>query len=106
MSKNSLWIRVLASSAVMEPENRERFSDRVKKSTDKITKSVGTVSRGSLRGAVPAANEDLNEAAQLCSELATEQIKGHLSQVSKTIIFNELEQARADEEQNEEEMAS
>lgn len=36
MSKNALWVRILGSSSIMEPDQRARFADRIKKATERL----------------------------------------------------------------------
>jgi len=110
MSKNSLWIRILASSSVMEPENRQRFSERVRKASDKLTSALNTQAIGGRGGGFYASaasgkkggKDDLSQGSLACSELAIEQCKGHCSQMSKDLLFNFLKRINMLDEQKEE----
>lgn len=93
MSRNSLWIRVLSSSSIMEQENRSRFPDRVKNATSKLDHAASSRSGGHGK---KGQNEDLGHAAQSCCELALEQVKGNVSQVSKELLFNQIRRAIED----------
>ncbi len=42
MSRKSLWVRVLSSSPLMEPETRDQVSDRIGKATDKLQSASST----------------------------------------------------------------
>jgi COP9 signalosome complex subunit 5 len=53
MSNSSLWIRVLSSSAIIQQENRERFSDRVKNAASKVESASQSLSRRGERAASP-----------------------------------------------------
>jgi len=96
MSKNSLWVRILGSSSIMETETRQRFSERVRKAADKLqvaaNQSVsGPVGRGFYSGPTSkkqGGKDDLSQGTLACSELAIEQCKGHCSQMSKDLLFN------------------
>lgn len=102
MSKNNLWVRVLSTAPVLDTENRERFSDRINRASEKLAQSTGDSSLSSLRSNKKKSNkEDLHVGAQACSELAIEQCKGHCSQVVKDLLFNYL-QRRSDNEEKEE----
>lgn len=37
MSKNALWVRVLGSSSILEPDNRQRFADRISKAAERLS---------------------------------------------------------------------
>jgi len=50
MSKNALWVRVLGSSSIMEPENRARFADRVKKASDRLNQVEAGLLTGGAGG--------------------------------------------------------
>jgi len=102
MSKNSLWVRILASSAIMEPENRQRFSERVRKVSDKLQSStnqlIGSGGPGATRsgGYLPGPSgksgkgkEDLAQGTLASAELAIEQCKGHASQITKDLLFKQ-----------------
>jgi len=112
MSKNSLWIRILASSSIMEPENRQRFSERVRKANDKLGSAVNSQTLGGRGGGggfyAPAASgkkggkDDLSQGTLACSELAIEQCKGHCSQMSKDLLFNFLKRINMLDEQKDE----
>eukprot|EP00823_Brevimastigomonas_motovehiculus_P003045 TRINITY_DN1826_c0_g2_i1.p1 TRINITY_DN1826_c0_g2~~TRINITY_DN1826_c0_g2_i1.p1 ORF type:complete len:345 (-),score=54.62 TRINITY_DN1826_c0_g2_i1:226-1260(-) len=81
MSRNSLWIRVLASSSILEQEYRQRFTQRVQTMTDRLGTHPQT------RSSEPKDSESL-QAAQASTELAIEQCKGQSSQVLKELVFN------------------
>jgi hypothetical protein len=59
MSKNALWVRILGSSSIMEPDNRVRFADRIKKATDRLQNvdatslAASSVGSGSSGAAAP-----------------------------------------------------
>lgn len=97
MSRNNLWVRVLSSSSIMEPENRLRFSERVKKAHEKLQGASSAAQSSSQRfagfgkrgGAAPK-DTSLAEGSQACTELAVEQCAGHASQISKNLLFNYL----------------
>lgn len=94
MSRNNLWVRVLSSSSIMEPENRTRFSERVKKAQEKLQGASQTTGHRyasfgmGKRDAVK--DTSLTEGSQACTELAVEQCAGHASQISKNLLFNYL----------------
>lgn len=120
MSKNALWVRVLSSSAIMEPDNRQRFADRISKAAERLrTVDAAVVSGGGAAsiglmgalaggGMVPhragrrrreggggaagggGATDELTKGAQAFSELAIECCKGHSSQVVKELLFNAI----------------
>jgi len=111
MSKNSLWIRILASSSIMEPENRQRFSERVRKANDKLGSAANSQTLGVRGGGgfySPAASgkkggkDDLSQGTLACSELAIEQCKGHCSQMSKDLLFNFLKRINMVDDQKSE----
>jgi len=101
MSRNNLWIRVLSSSAILEPENRLRFPERLTKAKDKL-RAASNQQRGQYPGIMMqphgrrgsggygAAKKDaaMTEGATQFAELAIEQCNGHASQISKNILFN------------------
>ena len=98
MSKNALWVRILGSSSIMEPDNRARFADRVKKANDRL-QHVDTTALSGSTTAMPfarrrrneiGAGDELTKGAQACEELAIEVCKGHSSQIIKDILFNHL----------------
>jgi len=101
MSSSNLWIRALSSSSVMEPENRERFAERVRKATDKLEQGgrrLGGFGGGGYGGGFPSShrkrggggvNKTLDEGTKAMCELAIEQCSGHAAQVSKDILFNQ-----------------
>jgi len=93
MSRNNLWVRVLSSSPIMEPENRLRFSDRVKKASEKLQVAPsGGGGRfphfGPRRGGGGSKEATAADRSQACNELAIEQCAGHASQISKNLLFN------------------
>lgn len=69
MSKNNLWVRVLSSSAMLEPETRERFPERVSKAVLQID-SKDVNGRGKK-----GKDSALAQGVRACSELAIEQCK-------------------------------
>jgi len=97
MSSNNLWIRALSSSSIMEPENRERFSERVRKASDQLEQ--GGRRAGSSSVAFPGhfrkrvgggtGNKNVDQGTKAMCELAIEQCNGHASQISKDLIFNQ-----------------
>jgi len=99
MSKNSLWIRILGSSAIMETETRQRFSERVRKAADRLQQVASNPALGSGPGRSfysnpstskkqPGGKDDYSQSTLACSELAIEQCKGHCSQIAKDLLFN------------------
>lgn len=110
MSKNALWVRILGSSSIMEPDNRQRFADRISKAAERLrTVDASVVSGGGAgmmslgggamvagsrgggrrrREGAGGANDELSKGAQACCELAIEQCKGHSSQIIKDMLFN------------------
>lgn len=122
MSKNALWMRVLGSSSIMEPDNRVRFADRISKAADRLrTVDASVVTGGGIGGGMGgfssgggrasrrrrgeggagggAANDDLSKGTQACCELAIECCKGHSSQIIKDIIFNRIVAQEARQQQ-------
>jgi len=101
MSKNNLWVRVLSSSAILEPEYRERLPERFNKATQKLDSAARQADSGGYGrgwhggGSKGGKGKDnvLTQGVQACSELATEQCKGHSSQLCKDILFNALKVA-------------
>jgi hypothetical protein len=94
MSRNNLWVRVLSSSSIMEEENRSRCAERILKNAGDMTAGAAGARYGGGGGGFKGGKKGdskLAEAAQACSELATEQCCGHFSQISKNLIFNYLE---------------
>mmetsp|Transcript_7466 Transcript_7466/g.8472 ORF Transcript_7466/g.8472 Transcript_7466/m.8472 type:complete len:344 (+) Transcript_7466:24-1055(+) len=104
MSRNNLWIRVLSSSAVMEPENRRGFPDRAGAMTTKLNSASDSHHSGAFarrgRGQKGGEqNKELNQAAKEASDLAIEQCAGHSSQIVKDFLFNSmLSEEKEDEE--------
>jgi len=101
MSRNNLWVRVLASSSIMESDNRQRFAERMRKAADKLSVQAsqsamgGAASRafyGPIGGGAgkKQGRDELAQATQACADLAIEQCKGHASQISKDLLFNFL----------------
>jgi COP9 signalosome complex subunit 5 len=116
MSKNALWVRVLGSSSILEPDNRQRLADRISKAAERLKQvdaqlvsggGAGAAGSASSMGAVggslslqrssrrrreggsgAAPTDDLSKGAQACCELAIEQCKGHSNQVIKDLLFN------------------
>lgn len=124
MSRNNLWIRVLSSSAILEPENRIRFPERIAKASSKLQTAAnqssggggryaGDIVQASRRGSggfgMQKKETILREGAKQCAELAIEQCNGHASQISKNVLFNYVnrleqrrqKQAKGDEEKKE-----
>ena len=129
MSKNALWMRVLGSSSIMEPDNRVRFADRISKAADRLRTVDASVvtgggigggggmgfsggmgggggrpsrrrrGEGGMGGAGGAGNDDLSKGTQACCELAIECCKGHSSQIIKDIIFNRIVAQEARQQQ-------
>lgn len=111
MSRSSLWVRVLSSSAVMEPENRLRFPDRAEAMTSKLSKASAQAGAGASAGGRGGRGDKssgrqssaLQEAAKESAELAIEQCSGHASQITKNFLFNwayqkNQERAKLDDE--------
>jgi len=106
MSKNNLWVRVLSSTTMLDPDNRDRFPERVSKAAAKLeqaARSEGGFGRehggrwgghhGGGGGSSSRKGKEQSALAQgvlACSELAIEQCKGHSSQLCKDILFNLL----------------
>jgi len=94
MSRNFLWISVLSSSAVMEPENRRGFPKLTQDMASKL--QAAAESSGGFGGARPGGrgrsgkepNKDLQSASKEACELAIEQASGHCGQVVKAGLFN------------------
>jgi hypothetical protein len=91
MSKNNLWVRVLSSSAVLEPENRERFPERVTKASAKLESAArsegsfgGRWGGGGGGGKKGKESSALAQGVLACSELAIEQCKVILYSLSLT----------------------
>jgi COP9 signalosome complex subunit 5 len=115
MSRNSLWIRTLASAIVLEAENRTKFADRVQDVAKKLasketasgfgaafgngggggggdSKSDAEDDDGGLgRAGSSSSRSGVNQVVKECSDLAIEQSLGQLSQVTKDILFNAVE---------------
>jgi COP9 signalosome complex subunit 5 len=108
MSKNNLWVRVLSSSAILEPEYRERLPERFNKATQKLDQAGRQADSGgygrSYHGGKSGKGKDtaLNQGVQATSELAIEQCKGHCTQVCKDIVFNHVKAVMAKKEQQQE----
>jgi len=109
MSSNNLWIRALSSSSVMEPENRERFSERVRKGSEQLDHGSHRMAGGGGFGGFPGhfrkrgggtGNKTLDQGTKAMCELAVEQCNGHVSQIGKDLIFNQafLEGQRKEKE--------
>lgn len=119
MSKNALWVRILGSSSIMEPDNRVRVADRIKKATERLqTVDAASLALGSVGGSSSSGGaapglmslmggrsggggrrrrdagasgaSDLTLGAQACCEIAIETCKGHSSQIIKDILFNAI----------------
>jgi len=105
MSKSSLWIRILASSSLNEADARQRFSDRVSRSTAKLNAAAASLGSeggpggggggrsmishmGGGAGRRLPGKDDFTQATLACCELATEHCKGHASQIAKDLLFN------------------
>jgi len=116
MSRNNLWIRVLSSSAILEPENRLRFPERLTKAKDKLRAASSQQSgrypgimmqphgrRGSGGYGIAKKDAAMTEGATQFAELAIEQCNGHASQISKNILFNfKKETSNVEEEEKDE----
>ena len=126
MSKNNLWVRVLSSSSLLEPDNRQRVSERVKKVNTQLqtvdaqlTHSHGGGGGGShsMRGAMAsfgpqgmgqggrggagkkgAVVEELSKGSSAGGDIAIEQCKGQCTQLTKTLIFDFLQRQTQREE--------
>jgi len=108
MSANNLWIRTLSSTPLMEPETRERFSERVKKATDQLEAGSrreafgggggprmrgghmgGPGPGGPVGGGQGGGSNKAEQGAKAVEELALELSSGQVNQVTKEILFNE-----------------
>lgn len=97
MSNKNLWISVLSSTGFMEAENREGFNQRVKNSSEKLSKNTQAYSGdgGSFHarkgggGHRSTTDNSLMQGSQACAELAIEQCTGHCSQLTKALLFNQ-----------------
>jgi COP9 signalosome complex subunit 5 len=105
MSKNNLWVRVLSSSAILEPEYRERLPERFNKATQKLDSASRQADSGGYGRSWHGSGKSgkgkdtaLNQGVLACSELAIEQCKGHCTQVCKDIVFNHVKAAMARQE--------
>jgi len=113
MSSSNLWIRALSSSSVMEPENRERFPERVRKATEQLeqgTRKMGGFGGGGGGGPFGfprkrgggggggGGAKSLEQGTKAVAELAIEQCCGHSSQLSKDILFNQPFEGQKKEE--------
>jgi len=119
MSSNNLWIRALSSSSVMEPENRERFPERVRKATEQLEQGSRKMSgfgggggggggpfgfprkRGGGGGGGGGGAKSLEQGTKAVAELAVEQCSGHASQLTKDILFNQPFEGRKQDEKKE-----
>lgn len=100
MSRNNLWVRVLSSAGILEEENRQGFSERVKNASEKLGKAQSSMGQSGYafsggrgpRGASggKATSDALSEGSQACEELAIEQCTGHANQIAKAVLFNQL----------------
>lgn len=114
MSRNNLWIRVLSTSSILEPENRIRFPERLNKASEKLQSVANSSAGGPFRGPMGKGqrggggfgpkNKDalLREGAAQCAELAIEQCNGHASQISKNVLFNYLKRNEREQKVDEE----
>jgi len=107
MSRNSLWIRVLADQRVLEAEYQEGVAKRVDTALKDLNHHQGDNSfehprpgrshKANKAKAKDQGYEDPYQAAtRSCGELASEQCMGHACNMAKQIIFNitRLEAAR------------
>jgi len=122
MSKKSLWIRVLSTTSMMEAENRNSYAERLKKTAEKLSavdsatsqsggggmgggmammmmQGHGKRGRGGAGGPLSLVNDDLQQQADACDQLAIEQCKGHASQIAKDLIFNLIQRQAEREKQ-------
>jgi len=105
MSKNNLWLSVLGSTPMLEAENRTSFANRVRKASEKL-QSAANSSMGGGRGGFGGygaplgppgarkADSELSQGSQACAEIAMEALRGHATQISKDLLFNNPALAR------------
>eukprot|EP00475_Leptophrys_vorax_P027787 TRINITY_DN3967_c0_g1_i1.p1 TRINITY_DN3967_c0_g1~~TRINITY_DN3967_c0_g1_i1.p1 ORF type:complete len:342 (-),score=91.99 TRINITY_DN3967_c0_g1_i1:46-927(-) len=96
LSKNHLWVRVLSSAAVMEPENRAQVTDRLLNLSTKLDSAemqAPVRSIGKIRGAAgpnsAKADDPLDQATRAAIDIAIEQCQGHAKQIVKDGLFND-----------------
>jgi COP9 signalosome complex subunit 5 len=97
MSRNSLWIRTLGTTAVIEQDSRQQFVERAKTTSKQIEDSARSVSNVRMSGLQKESESktDLQTASQLASDVALEQIKGQIAQLSKNVVFNNVHSAHS-----------
>lgn len=83
MSRSFLWIRVLGSSAVLEPDNRSQLVDRLNNLAGKLEQV--DIRRG-LDGGDP-----LENISREAVDIGIEQADGASSQILKNSLFNDFE---------------
>jgi COP9 signalosome complex subunit 5 len=96
LARKHSWIRVLASSAILEPENRAQLNDRMTNLSKQIELSSSSLKNNNsgafmrvVKSSDSASREDALEQASLQSmDIASEQSEGLSKQVFKDRIFN------------------
>jgi len=102
LSMNHLWIRVLSSAAIMEPENRAQTIDRIANLADRLDvvdiqsssrsrgrMGLGTdMGSGSAQGATSKSEGPLEQSSIAAADIALELCEGHIKQIVKNSLFN------------------
>jgi COP9 signalosome complex subunit 5 len=96
LSKNHLWVRVLSSAVIMEPENRAQVTDRLSNLSTKLesVEMSGPMKFGKGRAAAGSSSsskgeDPLDQATRAATDIAIEQCQGHAKQLVKNALFND-----------------
>jgi COP9 signalosome complex subunit 5 len=94
LSKNYMWMRTLGSTPMIEPENKERVSERIlnnvtsKLNGDETSSSKHGGGGGSGGGSGGASEENpLTKPVQSAEGLAVEMCEAQMTQLAKKVIF-------------------
>jgi COP9 signalosome complex subunit 5 len=92
LSKKFLWMTNLSSTPTLEKEYRDRFSERVATSNDKLKACVKNVDSGlkemtAVRDGASKDENALEKCAQSYSELGIEQCQTQTAQIAKSLLF-------------------
>ncbi|SPQ95850.1 MPN domain-containing protein [Plasmodiophora brassicae] len=91
LSRKHLWMKVLSSSSIMDPENRQRFPDRIAVINAKLESvDLQTIAGRPRKGKSSSKDHTghLVQAVESASELSFEHCHGHCSQIMKALLFN------------------
>jgi COP9 signalosome complex subunit 5 len=90
LSKNYMWMRTLGSTPMIEPENKERVSERILNNvTSKLNGDETSSSKHGGGGGGGGASEEnpLTKPVQSAEGLAVEMCEAQMTQLAKKVIF-------------------